>query len=114
MPTLILNTNLRLDDDRRANLASRLSRLTAEATRKPEQWVMTLLNDGKTMTFAGHDAPCAFVEFKSIGLAEGDMPGIASGLCALLRAELGLDPARVYIEFTSAKAQCWGWNGTTF
>lgn len=114
MPTLILNTNLRLNDDRRANLASRLSRFTAEAIHKPEQWVMTLLNDGKTMTFAGHDTPCAFVEFKSIDLADDDMPGIAAGLCALLKAELGLDPARIYIEFTSAEAQRWGWNGATF
>ncbi|MGB9578477.1 MAG: phenylpyruvate tautomerase MIF-related protein [Halothiobacillaceae bacterium] len=114
MPTLILNTNLHLDDARRANLASRLSRFTAEATRKPEQWVMTLLNDGKTMTFAGHDTPCAFVEFKSIDLADANMPKIAAELCALLQAELELDPARIYIEFTSAEARRWGWNGATF
>ncbi len=114
MPTLILNTNLRLNDDRRANLASRLSRFTAEATRKPEQWVMTLLNDGKTMTFAGHDTPCAFVEFKSIGLSDADMPGISAGLCALLQAQLGLDPARIYIEFAATEPQRWGWNSTTF
>lgn len=114
MPTLILNTNLRLDDTRRADLAVRLSRFTAEATRKPEQWVMTLLNDGKTMTFAGHDTPCAFVELKSIGLSDADMPGISAGLCSLLQAQLGLDPARIYIEFAAAEPQRWGWNGVTF
>jgi phenylpyruvate tautomerase PptA (4-oxalocrotonate tautomerase family) len=114
MPTLILNTNLRLDDARRADLSARLSRFTSEATRKPEQWVMTLLNDDRTMSFAGTQAPCAFVEFKSIGLPDADMPGISAALCALLRDELGLDPARIYIEFASAQPQQWGWNGATF
>ncbi|HET19114.1 MAG TPA: ABC transporter substrate-binding protein [Chromatiales bacterium] len=114
MPTLILNTNLHIDAGRRADLCARLSRFTAEATRKPEQWVMTLLNDARPMTFAGSDASCAFVEFKSVGLPEADMPGISAGLSELLRAELGLDPARVYIEFASSEPQCWGWNGATF
>lgn len=114
MPTLILNTNLRLDDDRRADLSARLSHFTAEATRKPEQWVMTLLNDGRAMGFAGTQAPCAFVEFKSIGLPDADMPDIAAGLCGLLQAQLGLDPARIYIEFAAAEPQRWGWNGATF
>lgn len=114
MPTLIVNTNIALEDDLREVLGDRLSRFTAEATRKPEQWVMTLLNDGRPMTFAGTDSPCAFVEFKSVGLPEADMPGISAGLADLLRAELGLDPARVYIEFASAEPQCWGWNGATF
>ncbi|MGK0673115.1 MAG: phenylpyruvate tautomerase MIF-related protein [Halothiobacillaceae bacterium] len=114
MPTLILNTNLCLDDARRADLSARLSRLTAEATRKPEQWVMTLLHDGRAMSFAGTQAPCAFVEFKSIGLSDADIPGIAARLCDLLQVQLGLDPARIYIEFAAAEPQRWGWNGTTF
>ena len=86
MPTLILNTNLTLEADRREPLCTRLSRFTAEATRKPEQWVMTLLNDGRPMTFAGTGAPCAFVEFKSVGLPEADMPGISSVIADLLLA----------------------------
>jgi len=114
MPTLILNTNLHLDDDRRADLCACLSRFTAAATRKPEQWVMILLHEGRTMTFAGTQAPCAFVEFKSIGLPDANMPGISADLCDLLQEQLGLDPARIYIEFATAERQRWGWNGTTF
>ncbi len=114
MPTLILHTNAALDDERRGALSEALSRFTAQATRKPEQWVMTLVQAGQSMRFAGSNAPCAFIEFKSIGLPEADMPDISERLCALLRQELDLDPARIYIEFAAAEAQRWGWNGGTF
>lgn len=114
MPTLILHTNVALDEAQRAALPARLSGFTAGATRKPEQWVMTVIHDARPMSFAGGDAPCAFVEFKSIDLPDGDMPGISAGLCELLHDALGLDPARIYIEFASAQPQQWGWNGGTF
>lgn len=114
MPTLILHTNLHVQEDKRSALLARLSGFTAEASRKPEQWVMVLLDDGREMSFAGTQAPCAFVEFKSINLADAAIPRICAELSALLQTELGLDPARVYIEFTAAQPQQWGWNGSTF
>lgn len=114
MPTLILNTNLKLDDTKRDELAAALSSFTSSATGKSEQWVMTLIHDACRMSFAGTPAPCAFVEFKSIGLPEDEIPTIAKGLCTLLHDRLGLEPTRVYIEFTSARRQYWSWNGSTF
>jgi len=42
------------------------------------------------------------------------MPPLAAALCALLQRELQLDPARIYIEFSAAQPQHWGWNGGTF
>lgn len=114
MPTLILHTNLPLDEQQRTELPARLARFTAQATRKPEQWIMTVIHDARPMSFAGGHAPCAFVEFKSIGLPDADMPAISAGLCELLQDALGLDPARVYIEFTRAEPQRWGWNSGTF
>ncbi|MEW6445316.1 MAG: phenylpyruvate tautomerase MIF-related protein [Pseudomonadota bacterium] len=114
MPTLILHTNVPLDEARTEELGIALSRFASEASRKPEQWVMTLVRPGQSMRFAGADAPCAFVEFKSIDLPDADMPAISADLCALLREHIALEPARVYIEFTSAEARRWGWNGGTF
>lgn len=114
MPTLILRTNCPLGAESRTALSARLSRFTAHATSKPEQWVMILIQDDQTMLFAGTSAPCAFVEFKNVGLADADMPDISSGLCKLLQEQIGIEPARTYIEFASAEPQHWGWNSGTF
>ena len=114
MPTLILRTNCLLGNESRTALSAQLSRFSAHATGKSEQWVMILIQDGQAMSFAGSSAPCAFIEFKSVGLSETDMPDISSDLSKLLQEQIGVDPARIYIEFASAQPQQWGWNGGTF
>lgn len=38
----------------------------------------------------------------------------SKAICAFLHERLGLDPARINIEFASATGDMWGWNGRTF
>ena len=114
MPLISLSTNLSLDCTQETGIAKRLSMLASEVIGKPEQWVMTRVSSQQSMTFAATDAPCAYLECKSIGLTDAQIPPLAAALCALLQHELQLDPARVYIEFSAAQPQHWGWNGSTF
>ena len=48
-------------------LLKNLSVALFTSTGKPETYVMTLLCSGVSMTFAGSEEPCAYVEIKSIG-----------------------------------------------
>lgn len=114
MPFINLNTNIVLAAAQKKGLAHQLSSLASKYLDKPEQWVMCQVNTSLSMCFAGTDAPCAYLECKSIGLTEAQIPPLAEALCALLQQELQLDPARVYIEFSAAQPQHWGWNGGTF
>lgn len=114
MPLITLSTNLVLERSQEIGIAKHLSVLASEVIGKPEQWVMTHVNSQQSMIFAATDAPCAYLECKSIGLTDAQMPPFAAALCALLQHQLQLDPARVYIEFSAAQPQHWGWNGGTF
>lgn len=98
-----------------APLLRELSRELASRLGKPERYVMTLLRADQAMSFGGDDAPCAYVEIKSIGGLDGDQPRRLSAMVSeLLAAHLGLRPERIYIGFESVAGCLWGWNGGTF
>ena len=73
---------------------------------------MTMLEIDVPMTFAGSDAPCAYVEIKSIGAL--NPPRMTNQFCSLIEEATGLPKERVYISFDDVPASSWGWNGSTF
>ena len=96
-------------------LLGELSRLLAARFGKPERWVMTSLQPGLAMTFAGTDAPTAFVAVKNIGTMKAEETEELSGaICGLIEKALGVSSERIYIEFVDAVDHLWGWNGGTF
>jgi len=112
MPCLLLHTNIEVTD--KTFFLSRCSALVAEILAKPESYVMIELSDNKSMLFAGSDAPLAFLALKSLGLSTQQTATISAKLCDFLNTELGIDPARIYIEFTAPERAMFGWNGGTF
>ncbi len=114
MPYLSIKTNVEIDEDARMALLARASQTVAEMLGKPESYVMVHLQDGCAMTFAGDPAPLAYLQLKSLGLPEGQTGAFSKRLCGLMRDALSIDPARVYIEFSSPPRPMWGWNEGTF
>jgi phenylpyruvate tautomerase PptA (4-oxalocrotonate tautomerase family) len=114
MPFITISSNQHLDAEAETALAKDLSALAATLLAKPENYVMVHLHLGQTMAFAGSDAPLAYAEVKSIGLQTGQAAPVSKGLSDFLHARLGIDPARVYIEFAPVPGALWGWNGATF
>ena len=114
MPFLKIQTNQVLPEASAKGLASKASALVAEQLGKPESYVMTSVENNPVMTFAGTDAPLAFLELKSIGLQESATADASRALCELVAGETGIDTARIYIEFSDAPRKMWGWNSSTF
>ena len=114
MPLLRLTTNLEMHQENRQATATALSTLVASMLGKPESYVMSIVQSGQAMLFAGSDEICAYVELKSLGLPEDRTAEFSSTLCDHLREHLGIDPARVYVEFSSPPRHMWGWDKTTF
>ena len=111
MPLINVRTNIS-DVQTPDALLKKLSAALASATGKPESYVMTLLDSGVPMTFAGNNEPCAYVEIKSIGaLAPLEM---SDQFCELIKTSLGISKDRIYIGFDGVNASPWGWNGRTF
>ena len=111
MPLINVRTSLPALKDGSA-LLQELSSELANQTGKPEAYVMTLLETGVPMTFAGNHEPCAYVEVKSIGALRP--PAMTAAFCELIQARAGIPANRVYIGFEDVQASCWGWNGNTF
>lgn len=114
MPMIRVNTNVAPSQEITQAVLSDLSHLANTQLNKPEQYVMVHMCVDQNMRFAGTDAPLAFVEVKSIGLQTAQNVGMSKALAECLNKRLGIDPARLYIEFTAVQGSWWGWNGDTF
>jgi phenylpyruvate tautomerase len=114
MPTRRILTNAQVLPEDRPALLARASRTVAELLGKPESYVMVILEDRRDMLFAGTRAPAAYLELKSLGLAETKTADYSCALCDLLAATLGIPAERIYIEFSAPPAHLFGWNGGTF
>lgn len=114
MPYLKVNTTETLPDDDRSALMRKLSQQLAKETGKPERYVMIEWRGGSSMLFAGSGEPSAFLQCKSIGLSAKQCAALSASLSDLLEQHLPVTRDRVYIEFSNAAADFWGWNGATF
>ena len=97
------------------NLLKDLSQELAAQLKKPEAYVMTLLQGDVPMTFAGSAGTACFIEIKSIGtMSAAQTKSMSQSICRRIESHLGVSPDRTYIEFNDAKGYLWGHNGATF
>ena len=89
-----------------------ISKLVADLTGKPENYVMTMIQRDTKMTFAGSDEPCCFIKVKSIGSLKPS--SMSKSFCELISSKTNINTNRIYIEFFDVKASNWGFNGSTF
>jgi len=112
MPLFEIATNITIANSQ--NLAEKASKLTAEILAKPERYVMVKIMPEQTLLFSGNSEPAAHIKLKSLGLAEDETAALSNKICAFINAELKINSARIYIEFSSPARHLWGWDGRTF
>ena len=112
MPFIQVNTSSKSVVENEYLLQKDISKLVADLTGKPENYVMTLIKLDNRMTFAGSDEPCCFIQVKSIGSLNPS--SMSRSLCDLIASKTNININRVYIEFTDVKSSNWGFNGSTF
>ena len=93
-------------------LQKEISKMVADLTGKPEDYVMTIIQSNSQMTFAGSDEPCCFIEVKSIGSLNPS--SMSKSLCGLISSKTNIKANRIYIEFIDVNASNWGFNNSTF
>ena len=67
MPLISIKTSEGLEYDCN-DLSSKLSQEISLLTGKPEKYVMTIVENNIKMYFGSSNAPCCYIEVKSIGL----------------------------------------------
>ena len=112
MPFIQVNTSYKSVVENDDLLQKEISKMVADLTGKPENYVMTIIQRDAKMTFAGSDEPCCFIKVKSIGsLTPSKM---SKSLCELISSKTNINTNRIYIEFKDIKASNWGYNSSTF
>ncbi len=111
MPFIQINTSSKTVLDNNL-LQKEISKKIAELTGKPENYVMTMIQNDSQMTFAGSDEPCCFINIKSIGSLNPS--SMSKSLCELIATKTNIKTNRIYIEFNDVKASNWGFNSSTF
>ena len=114
MPLLKLETTVALTDDKRQALLASLSKVLAETTGKPEDYVMVTASQAAIL-MSGKPGDAAFVDIRGIGGLTGDVNRqLSQKVCRLLNESLGVAQDRIYLNFTELEAGNWGWKGNTF
>lgn len=114
MPYIEIATNVGMDDATARDLLSKASGLAAELLGKPEKYVLARISPGQVLSHGGSADHAAFVTLKSIGLPSDRTTEFSAKICGFLKAELGIDGDKVYIDFGDIKGRMFGWNGSTF
>ena len=114
MPVIKVETNVDLDAVKEVETLKGLSELAAAMLGKSEDYVLAVLEPGKSLIFGGHDDPAALVTLDSLGLPENEAPAFSATICDYLNDTLTIPPNRTYIAFSSPPRHLFGWNGQTF
>ena len=112
MPSLTIISNQLLDTD--SAQLKLLSKTVSEGLGKPETYVMVSVIHNPDMLFSGTNDPLAYCELKSLGLQESQTASLSAKLCDCLDKLYGIQPSRIYIEFSAPPRAMWGWNNKTF
>jgi phenylpyruvate tautomerase PptA (4-oxalocrotonate tautomerase family) len=112
MPLLTVQTNCPIEN--KPDVCRELSRQTAQILGKPESYVMVMVQDKQSLTFAGTDEAAAYLQLKSLGLPESETTVFSQQLCEKIHQLLNIETGRIYIEFSSPARHLWGWDNRTF
>ena len=112
MPLLQINTNINVGQPE--ELAGEASVLVARMLGKPESYVMVVVKPNQTLMFAGTNDAAAHLKLKSLGLPESETGEYSKQLCSFMEQKLGINPGRIYIEFSGPPRHMWGWDNRTF
>ena len=110
MPLLNISTNKKINNEQL--LLSKSSNFISSLLNKSEDFVMIKLSDALKMYFSGIDAPCCFIEIKSIGSIEPSK--MSKPICEFFSDELEIPKERIYIFFQNVDPNMWAWNSKTF
>ncbi|MFX1241562.1 MAG: phenylpyruvate tautomerase MIF-related protein [Promethearchaeota archaeon] len=111
MPYLKIQINQDFDEEKKAEIMDKISKLVAKKLGKPESMIMVALETATKMVFGGTNEPTIFMELKSVGLPESKTSDLSESLCDFAEQHLNVKKERIYIEFADAVKSMFGWKG---
>ncbi|MEG0642010.1 MAG: phenylpyruvate tautomerase MIF-related protein [Clostridium sp.] len=116
MPYIDSSVSCKLTCEKKEKLKSKLGKAIEILPGKTEEWLFIRLRDSETLYFQGKELDNgAVIEVKMIGCkSPSDKEALTQKICSIYNKYLGIDPKNIYIIFTEAASENWGWNNELF
>ena len=113
MPYIEAKLSIKLDENQKNELQIKLTEATAGAFSKPKTFVMTNIEDGKSIYMAEKKTEKgAYISISLVGTAsKSTCQNLTKDICDIL-SDYGIDGSNIYVTYHSV--DLWGWNGTMF
>lgn len=113
MPFINTNTNVKISDENKAILKSKLGK-AIEIIGKSESWLMLSFEDECDMSFKGDSSsPMAFIDISVFGRSnDDDCVKMTKEICSIYNEVLGISPDKIYVKYSGTTQ--WGWNNMNF
>ncbi len=114
MPYIEAKLSIELNDNQKNDLQVKLADAISSAFSKPKSYIMTNIEDSKSLYMGGAKAPeGAYIAIRSLGsISTIQCQNATKDICNVLAHDYGLKGSNIYVTFHPV--EFWGWNGSMF
>ena len=114
MPYIEAKLSIKLDENQKNKLQSKLTDLVSSAFSKPKAYVMTGIEDDKSLYMGEKKLDKgAYISISLLGSTSKPVcQTLTKNICNVLSTDYDIDGANVYITYHPE--DLWGWNGSMF
>ena len=114
MPYIEAKLSVKLDENQKNELQSKLTDAVSSSFSKPKTYIMTNIEDAKSLYMGGNKIEKgAYIVVRSLGaISKPSCQSATKNICDMLINDYGLSGSNIYITFHPV--DLWGWNGSMF
>jgi len=114
MPYIEAKLSIKLDENQKNELQTKLANAVSSAFSKPNSYIMTNIEDEKSLYMGGEKVEKgAYIVVKCLGsIAKPSCQAATKEICATLINDYGLNGSNIYVTYNPVNL--WGWNGSMF
>lgn len=112
MPFINSKVTVKMTEEKKESIKSRLGEAVASTIEKSENWLMVGFEDSYDLYFQGNRSEeSAFIEVSIYGKASSSaFNALTRVICDIFESELSIPKNRIYVKYQEIPD--WGWNGS--
>lgn len=116
MPYINSTVTIKLPDEKKEALKTKLGKLMQDVLGKSEEWLFVGFKEEETIYFKGEKKEkAAVIEVKMLGTKPTkDKDIFTKKVCEAFNEEIAISGENIYVIFTEVDKGNWGWNGGLF
>ena len=114
MPYIEAKLSIKLDENQKNELQTKLTDVVSSAFSKPKTYIMTNIEDTKSLYMGGAKVEKgAYIVVRALGsVSKSSCQAATQEICNMLVDDYGLNCSNVYVTYHPV--DLWGWNGSMF